>query len=93
MSVNVSWTITCADWLEANNEGCSWSCDAHNDGDGFYPDAEWHSFNPGDEVTVNRTGDLGRVVGYGSSSGSVMLVEVSGFTELWAARQLWRAGA
>ena len=47
MSVSVSWTINCEGWGEAV-DGCAWSCDASNDGDGFYPDdADWHTVEYG----------------------------------------------
>lgn len=46
-----------------------------------------HTFRVGDEVTV-PSGDIGKVVAFASSSGAVLMVDVYGFVELWAARQL-----
>jgi len=47
MSVSVSWTITCEGWL-GDHDDCDWSCDASNDGDGFYPTSQgWHTVDYG----------------------------------------------
>ncbi|MBC7645078.1 MAG: hypothetical protein H7123_08125 [Thermoleophilia bacterium] len=49
MTINVSWTITCENWLESDIGECDINCDAGHDGDNFIPDADWITVEHGND--------------------------------------------